>query len=287
MASNNSQRGSSRSFSDSGFSSFGSTSSVNTTVTVNPRYACYWLDECRGFHEVDHCAARKGDLRGKLGIYYSPNAMYNRYSVDKQNNLSLKSNPTGRTMINLLIHRKCDDQVQVLFVTKSLTDKNRKDQADQNRQPLLALPSSNPREKEERPESVATRALETVTDRKELLEKLRPHLTRFLFVDASVVYPLFLTEERANLLTKHFTPSEEVLSLHWFPLEYVLSKLPACSNYLRQPAQRDDLAQVRHSIATTSVKLQDMNTEYNMWSVLEFYLLCIREHVQFNTFLKL
>ena len=229
----------------------------------------------------------KKTCEGKLGIYYSPNAMYNRYSVDKQNNLSLKSNPTGRTMINLLIYRKCDDQVQVLFVTKLLIDKSRKDQADKNRQPFLALPSSNPQKKEERPEIVATRALETITDRKELLEKLRSQLKRFLFVDASVIYPLFLTEERANLLTDHFKPNEEVHSLHWFPLEYVLSKLPVCSNFLKQPAQQDDLAQVRHSIATASVKLQDADTDYNMWSVLEFYLLCIREHVQFNTFLPI
>ena len=288
MASINSRRDDSSSiFSDSGFNSFGSSRSVSTTNTVNLRYACYWLDDCRGFHEVDHCPAREKDLRGKLGIYYSPNAMYNRYSVDKQNNVSLKSNPTGRTMINLLIYRKRDDQVQVLFVTKLLIEKNRKDQADKNRQLVLALPSSNPQKKEERPEIVATRALETITDRKELLEKLRPHLKRFLFVDASVVYPLFLTEERANLLTEHFTPNEEVHSLHWFPLEYVLSELPVCIDYLKQPAQGDELAQVRHSIATASVKLQDGSTEYNVWSVLVFYLLCIREHVQFHTFLQL
>ena len=287
MASNNSRRGSSSSFPDSGFNGFGSSSSGSTTGRGNPSYACYWLDNCRGSHEVDDCTARKEELGGKLGIYYSSDARYKRYSVDKQNNKSLKSNPTGRKKINLLIYRKRDDQVQVLFVTKLRTDKNRKDQLDKNWQPLLALPSSSPREKEERPELVATRALETITNRKELLEKLRSHLKRFLFVDANVVYPLFLTEERANLLTEHFTPNEEVHSLHWFPLEYVLSKLPVCIDYLKQPAQQDELAQVRHSIATASVKLQDGCTEYNMWSVLELYLVCIREHVQFNSFLKL
>ena len=151
---------------------------------------------------------------------------------------------------------------------------------------MFALPSSNPRTKGERPEAVGRRALETVTDRNELLEWVRPHLQRFLFVDASVIYSLLLTEDHAALLTKNFKPNDEVHSLHWFPLEYVLRQLPESPHYLKQPAEGDELAQVRHSIITATVKLRNGDTECNVWSVLEFYLMCIREHVQFDTFLQ-
>ena len=279
MASN-SYRRDSNTTSDSGISS------GSTNVAVHPRYACYWLDKCRGLHEVDHCHARKNDLHGKLGIYYSFNNRYRRFTRDRLSNVSLEGNPTGCTMVNLLIYRKHQDQVQLLLVTKSLMDKNGDDQSNQQRQLLFALPSSNPKKKGERPEAVGRRALETVTDRNELLEWVRPHLQRFLFVDASVIYSLLLTEEHADLLTKHFKPNDEVHSLHWFPLEYVLRQLPESSHYLKQPAEGDELAQVRHSIATASVKLRDENTERNMWSVAALYLICIREHVQFNVFLQ-
>ncbi|CAF1256593.1 unnamed protein product [Adineta steineri] len=71
MASSNTRRSSS-SYSDSGIS-------VSTAgTTVNQRYACYWTNQCQGHHELDQCQDRRNQLRGKLGIYYSPVArMYN------------------------------------------------------------------------------------------------------------------------------------------------------------------------------------------------------------------
>jgi hypothetical protein len=279
MASGNSRRSSS-SYADSGISC------DTTTATVNSRYACYWLKNCQGQHEVDDCKARRSELRGKLGIYYSPNAIFKRFSRDQINNLPLESNPTGSTMINLLIYKKHNDEIWLLFITKFLKEKQHEGVVGQNRQLLLTLPSSNPREKNEMAKQVAVRALESITNENEITKDLRGRLKRFLFVDASVIYPLYLTNEQADLLTTHFSANDEVISLHWFTLSTVLDQLPEWNNYLGKQAEEDELAQIRHH-THAGIKLNTENEEYTMWSVAACCLLCIRNHVGFETFLQL
>ncbi|CAF1153540.1 unnamed protein product [Didymodactylos carnosus] len=273
-----SARGSRRSsYSDSGISS------TTTSNAVNPRYACYWLKSCRGQHELDDCHARRGELHGKLGIYYSSNGIYQRYLRDQINNLSLEHNPTGCTMINLLIYTQREGEILILFVTKLVKEKHHEIPTTVERRALLTLPSSYPREKGELQKQVAERALDSVTHEKEITSNLRSRLTRFLFVDASVIYPLHLTNEHADLLTRSFTPNDEISALHWFALSAVLAQLPEWNNYLGREAVGKELAQIRH-ISHAGIKLGE---GYVLWSVVATVLMCIRQHVGFETFLEL
>lgn len=278
MASSNSRR-SSCSNADSGISC------QTTAETVNPRYACYWTDNCKGKHELDSCRIRPNELRGKLGIYYSPNSIYKRFSRDQINNLPLGHNPTGCTMISLLIYKNENNETWLLFVTKLVKEKQPDDGERTVRQLLLALPSSNPRKKNEDLKNVAARALESITNTSEINKDLRSRLKRFLFVDANAIYPLYLNNEQANLLTTQFSSNEEVTSLHWHPLSTVLSKLPEWNDYLSRPAEENELAQIRHP---TRVGIQLNNDDENskIWSVTTSSLMCIRNHVGFEEFLK-
>jgi len=278
MASSNSRR-SSISNADSGISC------TTNAATVNPRYACYWSDKCHGQHELDDCQLRKSQLRGKLGIYYSSNAMFKRFKYDNENDLSLEHNPTGCTMVNLLIYKQENNEISLLFVMKQLKEKRHDHEEGIIRQPLLALPASYPCRKDEIPKQVAVRALETITDKSEITVDVRVRLKRFLFVDASVIYPLYLTNDQANLLTNDFFQNEEVTSLHWFPLSTVLNQLPEWNDYLSKQEEGKNLAQVRHP-NLTGIKLNKDNLEYTMWSVTSFCLMCIRNHVGFETFLQ-
>ncbi|CAF1486530.1 unnamed protein product [Adineta steineri] len=274
MASSNTRRSSS-SYSDSGIS-------VSTAgTTVNQRYACYWTNECEGQHEIDDCQLRRKQLRGKLGIYYSPNARYNRYVRDEINNLSLEFNPTGCTMVHLLIYKIENNETLLLFASKLV-----KEPGQHDRQLLLTFPSSNPCRRDEHQIQVAERALKTITNENEILSSLRSRLKRFLFVDARSIYPLYLTNEQADLLTEKFSPNEEVASLHWFRLSTVLSQLPEWNNYLTREAIGKELAQVRHD-DQRGIRLSEENEAGTLWSVTAFCLMCIRNHVGFEEFLKL
>ncbi|CAF4896026.1 unnamed protein product [Rotaria sp. Silwood1] len=278
MESSNS-RSSSVSRADSGIS-------CNTTdTTVNPRYECRWTDNCRGQHELDDCPVRLRELRGKLGIYFSPNASFKHFSRDHMNDLSLESNPTGCTMIHLLIYKRKNNETWLLFVTKFAKEKRRDNEATPNRQILLTLPSSNPCMKGEYHKNIAARALNSITNESEITTNLRPRLKRFLFVDANAIYPLYLTDEQADLLTTHFSPNEEVISLHWYPLSTVLSQLPNWDDYLSRQAEGRELAQVRHP-DHTGIKLNTENNEHTMWSVTATCLMCIRNLVGFDAFLQ-
>ncbi|CAF1187830.1 unnamed protein product [Adineta steineri] len=279
MASSNTRRSSS-SYSDSGIS-------VSTAgTTVNQRYACYWTNQCQGHHELDQCQDRRNQLRGKLGIYYSPVARYNRYVRDEINNLSLEFNPTGCTMINLLIYKIEKNETWLLFVSKSVKEKRQHDRVEVTRQLLLTFPSSNPCRRDEHQIQVAERALKTITNENEILSSLRSRLKRFLFVDASSIYPLYLTNEQADILTEKFSPNDEVTSLHWFRLSTVLSQLPEWNNYLTREAIGKELAQVRHD-DLSGIRLSEENEAGTLWSVTAFCLMCIRNHVGFEEFLKL
>ena len=281
MASNNNSRKSSCSVADSGISC----STINSN-TINLRYACYWVDSCKGYHEWDNCPIRPHELRSKLGIYYSSNGIFKRFtSCQIGHNLSLKDNSTGCTMVNLLIYEKKNNENWLLFVTKSLKEKRQKHDGGLVRQPLLTLPSSNPCKKGEHAKDVATRALQTITDRNEINEGLRSRLQRFLFVDASVIYPLYLTNDQAKLLTDNFESNEEVTALHWFPLSVVLERLPEWNQYPSKPAEEKELAQVHHPHCD-GIKLQQGNEEHTMWSVTIFQLMCIKSEVGFETFLR-
>ncbi|CAF1132118.1 unnamed protein product [Rotaria sordida] len=278
MASSSSRR-SSVSCADSGVSC------STTATTVNPRYECYWLDSCRGQHELDNCPVRLRELRGKLGIYYSPNAIYKRFTRDQMNDLPLESNPTGCTMIHLLIHKKENNETWLLFVTKFVKEKRQENEVRPSRQLLLTLPSSNPCKKNELQKDVAERALNSITHESEITTNIRSRLKRFLFVNASAIYPLYLPNEHADLLTTHFSPNEEVISLHWYPLSTILNQLPQWDNYLKSQAEGRELAQIRHP-SHTGIKLNTGNNEHTIWSVTAACLMCIRNHVGFDTFLQ-
>lgn len=277
MASNNSRR-SSFSNSDSGIS-------CNTTAeVVDPRYACHWTDTCQGQHELNRCPIRQNELRGKLGIYYSPNGIYKRFSRDQINNAPLENNPTGCTMINLLIYKNENNQPWLLFVTKLVKQKH-PDNREVTRQFLLTLPSSHPHKKNEDPKNVAARALESITNNNEIHRDLRSRLQRFFFLDASAIYSLYLTNEQANLLTDQFSSNEDVTALHWFPLSTVLNQLPSWDDYISKQAEGNELAQIRHPIHA-GIRLNDDDENSTLWSVTATYLMCIENHVGFKEFLK-
>jgi hypothetical protein len=211
--------------------------------------------------------------------------MFKRFQYDEMNDLSLEYNPTGCTMVNLLIHKQENNEIWLLFVTKLLKEKNQDNDERTQRQSLLTFPSSYPCRKDEIPKQVAERALTTITDKNEITKNVRSHLKRFLFVDASVIYPLYLTNDQANLLTNHFSPNDEVLSLHWFPLSTVLNELPEWNDYLSKQEAGKHLAQVRHP-NFAGIRLKKDNEDYTMWSVTVVCLMCIRNHVGFETFLQ-
>ncbi|CAF1928653.1 unnamed protein product [Rotaria magnacalcarata] len=279
MASSNS-RSSSVSCTDSGISC------SSTFSTVNPQYACYWTPNCNGYHEFDDCPIRSRQLRGKLGIYYSPNAVFKRFMRDQINGLQLESNPTGCTMVNLLIYKIENDETWLLFATKLLRQQQQKNAVKPSQQLLLALPSSHPSKKDELQKDTAARVLEYITNETEVTKNIRSRLKRFFFVDASVIYPLLLNTEEVNRLKTDFSTNEEIRSLHWFPLSMVLSRMPQWDDYLRMEATEKELAQIRHNFPE-QMKLNTDNQEYTMWSPTQCYLMCIRNHVGFDTFLQI
>ncbi|CAF0896033.1 unnamed protein product [Adineta steineri] len=278
MASNNIRRSnSSYSASDISASTAG--------ITVNPRYACEWDDTCQRQHEFDDCPYRPDELGGKLGIYYSPNASYKQYVRDEINNRLLQFNPTGCTMVHLLIYKIENDKPWLLFVSKSVREKRQHNREEVNRQLLLTFPSTNPRKKYEDQKEVAGRALETVTNENKIVLDLPSDLKRFLFVNANSIYPLCLTNEQADLLTKNFSPNEEVASLHWFRLSTVLHQLPAWKNYLFKQSTETELAQVQEA-KHRGIRLCEGSEECTLRSLTAICLMCIRNYVGFKDFLN-
>ncbi|CAF1256571.1 unnamed protein product [Adineta steineri] len=184
-------------------------------------------------------------------------------------------------MINLLIYKIENNETLLLFASKLV-----KEPGQHDRQLLLTFPSSNPCRRDEHQIQVAERALKTITNENEILSSLRSRLKRFLFVDARSIYPLYLTNEQADLLTEKFSPNEEVTSLHWFRLSTVLSQLPEWNNYLTREPIGKELAQVRHD-DLSGIRLSEENEAGTLWSVTAFCLMCIRNHVGFEEFLKL
>ena len=130
-------------------------SSQSSSIAVNPRYSCFWLDSCCGQHELTACSHWKNDLRGKLGIYYSPNGFYKRFARDALNNVHLSHNPTGCTTVHLLIYRiRPNGEKEVLFGLSHR--RNTRDEA--TRHPLLSFPSSKPCKRGEYGKPIARRA---------------------------------------------------------------------------------------------------------------------------------
>ncbi|UJR12940.1 hypothetical protein I4U23_017113 [Adineta vaga] len=278
MASNNIRK---CSYADSGISE-------STTVKwVNPRYACYWLESCQGQHELDDCEYQRRERSGKLGIYYSSNAEYRRFLRDEINYKDLSTNPTGCTMVLLLIYKIENNTTWILFVTKFLKEKRHKYETESTRQSLLAFPSSNPCKKGEDHTEVALRALQTITDRQEILDNYQLRLKRFLFVDAISIYPFLVTSEQAKLLMRKYSQNEEVHSLHWFSLPEILNQLPEWPNYLTKEAHGEALAQIKHVQHPTIQLKRDIDGKiFTLWSVTTNVLMCIRNHVGFHEFLS-
>ncbi|CAF1021291.1 unnamed protein product [Adineta ricciae] len=274
MASNNDRT---TSYLESGFSE------RTAARSVNPRYACYWLDSCQGQHEFDDCSHRPNELNGKLGIYYSPNAEYRLFDRDEINRKILTENPTGCTMVQLLIYKIDEDATWLLFVSKRLKEK--RFQSESMREQLLAFPSANPRRKFEDRAEVALQALKTITDQQEILQDYQLRLKRFLFVDAISAYPFQVTPSEAKLLMNSYSSNDEVHSVHWFPLTEILNGLPEWPNYLAKEQTEHGLAQIKHDRYPTVQLRRDVDGRvFTIWSVTVSLLLCIRNHVGFQEF---
>lgn len=244
---------------------------------INPHYACYWLDSCRGKHELNQCSHWREELRGKLGIYYSPNGIYKRFSRDQLSSADLRHNPTGCTTVTLLIYTiRSNGDREILFALS-----NRKEDHQGDRHPLLSFPMSKPRKRGEYGMPIARRAFEWVTDRTDISQQGLK--SRFLYQHANVIYPLYVTNEQVDLLTQNFIPNEELTSLHWFPLTTVLECLPEWNNFLIHETTENELAQHEH-INPIGIQLG----EYHLWSVTVGCLICIREYIPggFETFLN-
>ena len=251
---------------------------ASTTYAKNPRYACYWLDSCRGQHELDQCSHWRRELHGKLGIYYSPNGIYKRFSYDNLSHADLTNNPTGCTTVHLLIYTvRPQGEKEILF---GLSNRKNDDQ-EANRRPLLSFPSSKPRKRGEYGMPVAHRAFEWVSDRSDISKQGLK--SRFLYQHANVIYPLYVTNEQADILTQNFIANEEILSLHWFPLTAVLKCLPEWPKFLTKEATTNELAQRDH-FKPIPIHLD----QYELWLAAATCLMCIREYVPgaFETFLN-
>lgn len=281
MAYRNDSRRSSISNADSGISS------TNSTRNIHSRYACYWVEnQCKGNHELDLCPVRRQQLSGKLGIYYSSNGIFRRFMVDEINRKSLRYNPTGCTMVNLLIYKHENDQIYLLFAMKNLLDKSQESNGHTERRLLLGLPTSYPCRKDEMQKQVAVKALETITNVNEITANARGKLRSFLFVNAAAIYPLQLSVDQAKLLTDRFSPNEDVTSLHWLSLSTVVHQLPTMNNYLSRREEGNELAQT-HDVSFPNITFNHGNEQLTMWSVLVQYLVYARHHVGFETFLRI
>jgi len=258
-----------------------SQSSTPTTVQLNPHYLCYWADSCNGQHELNQCPYWEDELRGKLGIYYSPSGTYELFTQDRISGVNLENNNTGCTTVRLLIYN--DEKKEVLFGLKSCKETIN---GREERRRLLTFPSAQPRRRNERMFRIPPRAFEWLTTNTDFANQcLQQGLkNRFLFQNANVIYPVRLTNEQASKLTQNFVQNEEFQSLYWFPLSQILSQLPPWPNYLKQNKTENELAQVPH-IKPTGIQLG----RYQLWFVTATCLMCIREHVPggFDTFLKI
>ncbi|UJR07980.1 hypothetical protein I4U23_012259 [Adineta vaga] len=250
---------------------------IQTSTNINPNYRCYWLNSCQGNHELRSCSHWREELRGKLGIYYSSNGMYRRFSRDNLSGVNLEHNPTGCTTVHLLIYTiRSDGMKEILFGLSN----RRENHDDSTRRPLLSFPFSKPCKRREPGLNIARRAFKWISDDETIARQvLKSH---FLFQHANVIYPWYVTNEQANLLTNNFQANEELISLHWFPLTSVLECLPEWKNFLTSQATENELAQHEH-IDQIGIQLG----EYHLWSVTASCLLCIREYIPggFETFL--
>ncbi|CAF4004842.1 unnamed protein product [Rotaria sp. Silwood1] len=141
-------------------STLSTNSSNRLNTTINPGYACYWSDSCRGLHELNQCPYRNAELHGKLDVYYSSIGIYKRFSVDKLSHVSLKGNPTGRTMVHLLIYTiRSQGEIEILFGLGHRKNTS----SEETRCPLLSLPLTRPCKRGESGMQMARRALEWVT----------------------------------------------------------------------------------------------------------------------------
>nr|ACD54636.1 unknown [Adineta vaga] len=182
---------------------------IQTSTNINPNYRCYWLNSCQGNHELRSCSHWREELRGKLGIYYPSNGTYRRFSRDNLSGANLEHNPTGCTTVHLLIYTiRSDGMKEILFGLSN----RRENHHDSTRRPLLSFPFSKPCKRREPGLNITRRAFKWISDDETIARQdLKSY---FLFQHANVIYPWYVTNEQANLLTNNFQANEELISLH-------------------------------------------------------------------------
>lgn len=178
-------------------------------AAVNPHYACYWLEACDGGHELNRCSKWNDELKGHLSRYYSPLGIPTYFGVETDS--KLEHNPTGCTTVHVLIYTTRPQGRKDILL--GLNDQHG----------VLVFPSSKPRRRGEPSMEVARRALEWITEETTIMGQGLQ--SRFVFFDANIIYPLYLTNEQTDRLIQTFMPSEQIRSLHWLSLEAVLQLL--------------------------------------------------------------
>ncbi len=246
---------------------------------LNPHYLCYWDESCKGQHELNQCKHWKKELRGKLGIYYSPLGTYKLFTQDAISGVNLEHNNTGCTRVHVLVYN--DEKKEVLFGLRWCGE----GKGNGQKRLLLAFPSAEPNQRNGNMLEIPSRAFQWLTADKDFANQcLEQGLkNRFLFQNANVIYPVHLTNEQASKLIRNFVPNEEFQSLHWFSLAEILSQLSLRPNYKKPEEPEIELAQIQ-KIEPNEIK----PGEYQLWPVIARCLIYIKKHVPggFKRFLE-
>lgn len=235
------------------------------------QYACYWRDSCNGQHELKDCEHWKNEFRqtGKYIFYYSSEGKIEHFDHTDGLINHRKYNPSGCARLHLLVYTiRPNGETHILFALA----KGGKTKGVYTERPMLAFVYSNAFKRSQEFLPIAQRALGWISDRTDLLQDGRQ--SRFIFQHSNAVYPLYVTSENADDLERNFKPSDQYLSLHWFPLKTVLHKL---SNWSNDPVNARIINALAHQqfIDPEGICLD----KYELWSVTAACLMYIEKHV--------
>ena len=223
--------------------------SSRQNTPVKPRLACYWLESCDGSHALDQCSHWKNELAAQVDTYYSPLGIPRHYDKSE---VKFKYNPTGCRTVHILIYTiRSQGEKEILFGLNGGYNE-------------LVLPSSKPHRRGESSMEVARRTLKWITENTVTVEQGLK--ARFLFDDANIIHPVYLTNDQADLLTQKFVPNETIQSLHWFLLETVFQKLPERKSHRTRQVTKNEPGAIQLG-------------KHHLWSLIAQFFIGIRENV--------